>query len=246
MLSVELLGGLAIALAGMPFAGLVVSRYRASPPDTRRDLLASDAVKWLLLAVLCGYVVFVEGRPLSSMTGRSFDPSSFAIIVVTGTIVLFTASAVTTPLFNRFGVGGLEGEMSQLTSLSRRQRIFVAVTAGVTEEALFHGYAIERLLELTGNPLLAGGISFVAFTLGHAVGWNRGAVARIAVPALLTTVLYLIVRDVVALMAIHSLNNVASLLLAGAIATDSSGAGGVGDTAESADGAASQKDEPSQ
>ena len=197
----------------MSIAGVAVDRYLPDIDDPRADLLVSDLSKWAVFLLLCGYVVFVEGRPLSSLSGRSLDPLSFVAVVGGGLLVLLTASVATAPLFDRFGVGGLEGELSQLGTLSRRHRLFVAFTAGVTEEALFHGYAIERLLETTGRPLLAGTVSFVAFTAGHVMGWNRDAVLRIAVPALLTTVIYLLVRDVVALMAIHALNDAAGLLL---------------------------------
>ncbi|KAB1197635.1 MULTISPECIES: type II CAAX prenyl endopeptidase Rce1 family protein [Haloferax] len=213
MLSVELLGGLTIALAGLSLVGVGVDRYLPDIDDPRTDLLVSDLSKWGVFALLCGYVVLVEGRPLSSLSGRSLDPLSFVAVVGGGLAVLFVASVATAPFFDRIGVGDLDGGLSQLGSLSLRHRLFVALTAGVTEEALFHGYAIERLLEATGNPLLAGGVSFAAFTASHAMGWNRGAVVRIAVPALLTTVIYLLVRDVVALMAIHALNDAAGLLL---------------------------------
>ncbi len=209
----ELVGGLVIALAGMSIVGVGVDRYLPAVDDPRADLLVSDLSKWAVFLLLCGYVVAVEGRPLSSLSGRSLDPLSFVVVVGGGLLVLLTASVATAPLFDRFGVGDLGEELSELAVLSRPQRIFVALTAGVTEEALFHGYAIERLLEATGSPLLAGTISFAAFTAGHAMGWNRGAVVRIAVPALLTTVMYLLVRDVVALMAIHALNDAAGLLL---------------------------------
>ncbi|KAB1192815.1 CPBP family intramembrane metalloprotease [Haloferax sp. MBLA0076] len=214
MLSVEVLGGLFIALAGVSLVGVAIDRYVPDPGDPRADLVLSDTGKWGVFLTLCAYVVVVEGRPLSSLTGRTLDPLSFVAVVGGGVFVLFAASVLTAPVFDRVGIGDLGDGMSQLASLSVRHRLLVAFTAGVTEEALFHGYAIERLLEATGSPLLAGSVSFVAFTASHALGWDRGAVARIAVPALLTTVMYLLVRDVVALMAIHALNDAAGLLLA--------------------------------
>ncbi|ELZ73785.1 CPBP family intramembrane metalloprotease [Haloferax sp. Atlit-10N] len=226
MVTVAVLGGLAVALFGMAVAGLLADRYLSEPDDLRADLLVSDANKWAVFALLCGYVLVVEGRPLSSMTGRSLDPLAFVAVVGGGVFLLFAANAVTTPVFDRLGVGGLDEGMTGLASLSVRHRLFVAGTAGVTEQVLFHGYAVERLLELTGSPLLAGGVSFAAFTASHAVGWERGAVARIAVPALLTTVVYLLVRDVVALACIHALNDAVGLLLAGSVekADDADGA----------------------
>lgn len=217
MVTVAVLGGLAVALCGLAAVGLLADRYLAEPADLRADLLVSDANKWAVFALLCGYVLVVEERPLSSMSGRALDPLAFVAVVGGGVFVLFAANAVTTPVFDRLGVGGLDEGLAGLGSLSVRHRLFVAGTAGITEEVLFHGYAIERLLELTGSPLLAGGVSFAAFTASHAVGWERGAVARIAVPALLTTVMYLLVRDVVALVCIHALNDAVGLLLVGSV-----------------------------
>ncbi|AFK17833.1 hem operon protein [Haloferax mediterranei ATCC 33500] len=216
-MNVEILGGLVVALGGMSIVGLVTDRYLSEPDNLRTDLLVSDANKWVVFALLCSYVILVEGRQLSSMTGRALDPLSFVAVVGGGVFALFAANALTAPLFDRFEVGGLGNDMSEFTSLSIRHRLFVAATAGITEEVLFHGYAIERLLDVTGSPLIAGGVSFVAFTASHAVGWDRGAVARIAVPALLTTVMYLLVRDVVVLVAIHALNDAVGLLLVGSV-----------------------------
>ncbi len=204
----------------MPAVSLVTDRIGIEGDDFRADLLVSDASKWAVFLLLCGFVVFVEGRPLSSISGRSLDPLAFVAAVGGGVILLFAASAVATPIFERFGIGGVNDEMTRFGSLSVPHRLGVAATAGITEEALFHGYAIERLLEATGSPLIAGSISFVAFTLGHVVGWDRDSVVRIAVPALVTTLFYLLIRDVVALMAIHALNDAVGLLLAGSIERD--------------------------
>jgi membrane protease YdiL (CAAX protease family) len=205
----------------MPAVGLLTDRLGIDGEDFRTDLLVSDASKWAVFLLLCGFVVFVEGRPLSSLSGRSLDPLSFVAAVGGGVILLFAASAAATPLFERFGIGGVSDEMTRFGSLSVPHRLGVAATAGITEEALFHGYAIERLLEATGSPLIAGGVSFVAFTFGHVVGWDRDSVVRIAVPALVTTLLYLLIRDVVALMAIHAVNDAVGLLLVGSFESES-------------------------
>lgn len=231
--------GLVVALAGMAIAGLASDRYLPELDDARTDILLSDAAKWALFGLLCLVVVVGEGRPLSSLTGVRLAVPSFVAVVVTGVGVLFAANLLTAPVFDRLGVGGLGEGLDQFVSLSTPHRLFVALTAGVTEEALFHGYAIERLLELTGSPLLAGTASFLAFTFGHVVGWDRGAVARIAVPALVTTALYLLVRDVVALMAIHALNDAVGLLLVDRLADGGAGppASAATADADSSDGA---------
>jgi membrane protease YdiL (CAAX protease family) len=50
------------------------------------------------------------------------------------------------------------------------------VTAGVVEEALFRGYAIERLALLTGDVGSAALLALVVFALVHLPAWGPGPV----------------------------------------------------------------------
>jgi len=218
--------GLVIALAGFT----LLDRARrargesaaAAGADRSSDLrdhatdLREHAWKWAIPAILL-VVVVAEGNSLASIGWRIDAPGRLLRQVGVGVVVLSGLNLLTAPLWARVGDGGesLAAGISSFSSLSHSERLFVAFTAGATEETAFHGYALERLLALTGSVPFAGGVAFLAFTLGH-VGdtWDRHAVLRIAQPALVTTLLYLWFRSLPALIAIHALNDAVGLLLA--------------------------------
>ncbi|WP_101295079.1 CPBP family intramembrane glutamic endopeptidase [Halegenticoccus soli] len=209
------LGGLALALAlgGMPIAGRLHDRLRPTDLPASRDLLEGDLLKWAVAGGVVAYTLFVERLPLSSLSGRSLSPSAFVAAVCGGTALLVSASAVASPAFDRLGVGRTDEGLSPFSELSTGRRLFVVATAGVTEELAFRGYAVERLVAVTGSPALAGGASFAAFTAAHASGRSRDEVLRVSVPALVTTLLYLRLRNLPALICVHALNDALGLLL---------------------------------
>ncbi|RLM56779.1 CPBP family intramembrane metalloprotease [Halobellus sp. Atlit-31R] len=229
--------GLAVALVG--FEALDRVRYtfaarrgrHAEPDDAAPDgsrseprgpvpPLATDlrehVWKWSVPALLV-VVVAVEGNSLASIGWRIDSVERLVFQVGVGLAAMIGSNILFAPLWARVGDGGesLAAGLGSFASLSVPERLFVAFTAGATEETAFHGYALERLLALTGNLPLSGGVAFVAFTLGHTgETWDRDAVARIAQPALMTTLLYLWFRSLPALIAIHALNDAVGLLLA--------------------------------
>lgn len=204
------LAGLVVALVGFELLG----RAREALGVTGDDELRDHLWKWVVPAALL-VVVALEGKTLASVGWRVGSISEFLRDVVVGLAVMVGANFLTAPLWSRVGDGGeslLEGIRS-FASLSVSERLFVAFTAGATEEFAFHGYAVERLLALTGSYPLAGFVSFAAFTLGHlGETWDRHAVARIAQPALLTTLLYLWFRSLPVLVAVHTVNDAVGLL----------------------------------
>lgn len=213
--------GLLVALVG--FAVLDRTRRAVSAVESpaagagpRSVDLREHAWKWAVPAMLL-LVVAAEGNSLSSIGWRIASPSALLGQVLVGFGVLTGSHVLTAPLWARVGDGGesLAAGIGSFTSLSTPERLFVAVTAGATEETAFHGYALERLLSLTGSVPLAGGLSAAAFVVGHAGDtWDRDAIARIAQPALVMTLLYLWFRSLPALIAIHALNDSLALLLA--------------------------------
>jgi hypothetical protein len=229
--------GLVVALAGFRLLDRmrrVIDRRRdtaSDPPGRGRSATASvreHAWKWVIPACLF-ILLLVEGAPLASIGWRVSSPATFLRQVGAGLIALFGVNVLSIPVWARVGDQGesLAAGLGAFASLSVSERLFVAVTAGATEETAFHGYAIERLLALTGSIPLAGGVSFAAFTLGHLGGaWDRHAVVRIAQPALVTTLLYLQFRSLPVLIAVHTLHDAVALLFAGRFAPQDGGDGG--------------------
>ncbi len=232
--------GLATALVGFRLLDRVrraIGERRAGPSrSAERDRpaaidLREHAWKWAIPACLL-LLVAAEGRSLASVGWRIGSPATALRQVGLGLVALFGLNVLSAPLWARVGDRGdsLAAGIGAFATLSVPERLFVAITAGATEETAFHGYTIERLLALTGSVPLAGGVGFAAFALGHLGDtWDRHAVARIAQPALVTTLLYLQFRSLPTLIAIHALHDAAVLLLAGRFAARSDGGDGGSD-----------------
>lgn len=223
-MSLLALAGVAFALGGLTATDRLSGRLGVSTGGATD--LRGHAFKWVPAGLLVGYVLLVEGRPLASLGWRlppsaplgavTLAPASVALAAVGGGYLLTVlAGAAVDGVLAWLDVAVEDGMVGRFAELSVPGRLFVALTAGVVEELLFHGYAIERLLELTGSPLVAGLLSFGAFTLAHLGDtWGPAAVARIAAPALATTLLYLAVRSLPVLIAVHVLVDATGLLLA--------------------------------
>jgi uncharacterized protein len=85
--------------------------------------------------------------------------------------------------------------------------------AGVTEEIVYRGYAIERLTFLTGRRWLAALLAGAAFLVAH---WSWGATQLILVgfATLIFTSLYLWRRDLLCCMLAHALADLIGFALA--------------------------------
>jgi hypothetical protein len=224
--------GLVVALVGFRLLDRGRRAIRDRRPDASRSAertrpaatdLREHAWKWAIPVCLL-LLLAAEGRSLASIGWRIESPAVALRQVGVGVAALAGLNVLSAPLWARLGDRGdsLATGLGAFAALSVPERLFVAVTAGATEETAFHGYAIERLLALTGSVPLAGGVGFAAFAVGHLGDtWDRHAVARIAQLALVTTLLYLQFRSLPVLIAIHALHDAAVLLLADRFASRS-------------------------
>lgn len=90
--------------------------------------------------------------------------------------------------------------------------VCAGITAGVVEELLYRGYAIERLSALTGNIWLGALLSLAAFVTVHVPWWGVGAALAVLPAGALLTVLYVWRRDIAANMVAHAGTAVVQLL----------------------------------
>jgi len=210
--------GIAFSLVGLRLLQPLSDRFD-------EDALARHALKWLPAGLLLAYSRLVEGRELESVGIRWDGLGPYLRRVVVGTVVLLGANLVLQPLQERLpGSDTFEAELAQFTAFSLPERVFIAVTAGVTEELLFRGYATERLEELTGSRLAAAGIPTAVFVVLHrGEQWSWTSVARMAQPAVITAGLYLRFRDLLALATIHALNDIVGLVFAERFTDQSAG-----------------------
>src|SRR5205807_8231274 len=113
---------------------------------------------WVLLGLLAAIVIWWERRSLSSIGLASWRWQSLSWGLGCAACIV-AISAITIPYLTMIGVVDLSRGLAVVASWPLWFRIVAVGTAGVVEESLFRGYAIERLASLTGSYGWAGVIS---------------------------------------------------------------------------------------
>ncbi len=110
---------------------------------------------WMLFGLVIAIMLRWEKQPLSSI-GLRWRRSSVAWGLLLTVIVIYVTAPLGSWALARTGLPGFEAGSSKLAELPIWFLAVAAVTAGVVEETLYRGYAIERLALFTGNILWAG------------------------------------------------------------------------------------------
>lgn len=196
--------GLTIALVAPPLFAIVPPRLFGSVPSLR-----SSVVLQLLYCGLVPLIVWIvvrwERLPLSSIGMRGFRWSSIGWALVLWLLIGFVLPQLTGPMIVRFGSHGLQAGLQALSNYPEWFLVVVGATGGVIEETLYRGYAVERLVTLTGREWLGGAIVVAIFTLAHVPMWGLGFALAADLPfAVVMTAFYLWRRDLVASALAHS------------------------------------------
>ena len=196
---VAILIGLALALAlpFLPLSDLVAKSAGIDP------MLAREATWWGLAALVFLYSLMVEGRGPSSFGLRLPGWRSLVFGVLGALAVFAVAGAVVV-----FGLPFLQlkqnaAALNELLAQPFDLRLAIVARAGVVEEFLFRGYAIERLYELTGSRFVAGLVPLVIFAVGHVIYWGPAQILVAGAAGLVLTLLYLWRRDLASNMVAH-------------------------------------------
>lgn len=183
------------------------------------DRFLSIWIFWIAVAIVLFISVRLENIPLAefgithntrSLRYRLIEMIVALIIGVIVAIVLFVFSDTVRTWLDK---------PSELTFDPEHVLPFWVVlpawiTASFTEELLFRSYPIERLTMLTGNRWIASGISVVAFTLLHLIGWDWIHVLTLVFPgAIMLTGLYLWRKSLWFVVIVHSVINLPLLFL---------------------------------
>ena len=201
--------GLLLAF-GLPELGLVKRLFdgTAIGPRVGREIV------WVGLgAMMLLWVMLVERLPLASIglvrpTWRTIAWGLAGAVALMATAVL--SFSVIVPAL------GWQQNMKMTASIVEVPLALVittAIVAGVTEEILYRGYAIERLSFLLGHRWLAGLLAGAAFLLGHAA-WGGAQMIVVAFGTVIFVGLYLWRRDLPCLMIAHILADGIGFLLA--------------------------------
>jgi membrane protease YdiL (CAAX protease family) len=168
-------------------------------------VLLNEAVVWSLALLVLAIVLFWERRPLASIgLGRPTRGAILAGAGVTGALLVLAMIAGLA--LQAAGMSTTdESQVALVVGLPIWLQLFLALSAGFTEEVLFRGYAIERMTELTGRRWLGALIPVVVFGAVHAPfwGWAHALVAGLS--GLWLTLVYLWRRNLWTNITAHAL-----------------------------------------
>jgi len=181
-----------------------------------RDDTVNIGVKWLVVAGLSLIAFRAQGRPPSELGVRGVRWRDVPAVVA-GVIIGIVLS----------GVAGCTvampppsvDDLQEIATVPLILRVALVVTAGICEEFIYRGFAIEEMTCLTGKRWLSAVIAWAFFTGGHAHLYHLSA--ALIVPGTLgavLTVLYLWQGNLASCALIHAIVDALFLVILPALA----------------------------
>lgn len=204
--------GLCVALGG-PVLLVSPADKLLGDPDRLATKLREQAALWILLVLVLSVVLWWEKRPLSSIGLRPLRWQSFMWgLALAGVFVKLVVPAAVWAL-NAAGIAGFESGVAKIVVLPIWFRVLAVVSAGIVEETLFRGYAVERLSWLTGSYWWAGLIVVPVFALVHLPFWGSGLVLTSFVTGGVATAFYVWKQDLLANIVAHVVVDALGLII---------------------------------
>ena len=166
-------------------------------------------IHWLNLVALIGVILYAEKLPLTSIGLKRPRWWTFPLGLLAGAIIINVSGILVSVL----KVSSEKNFAALLMSLPFVVRLLIVVTAGIFEEVLFRGYALERLATAFNNKWAAGAITVVVFTLAHVPAVGLMHLLPVFIVSLFVTLLYLWQRNLVVNMIAHATIDGVALLL---------------------------------
>ena len=177
--------GLVIAFGGV---GALVSPLGKvlGPPDRTATHVRGHAALWLLAASVLAIVVFWERRPLDSLWWRTPDWRTVALAVALAVTHVKVVFPFNLWLLKRSGLPGFQTGVERVLVLPLWLRIVAVVTAGVVP----------------------------AFAFLHYPNWGPGPVLTFVVAGTVSAVVFVLTRDLAAMILAHVLVDGNGLIVA--------------------------------
>ncbi|HEY2351010.1 MAG TPA: CPBP family intramembrane glutamic endopeptidase [Candidatus Acidoferrum sp.] len=176
-------------------------------------LISHELLWWLAVVIVFFYAVRIERLPLSSIGLRRPGLWDLVLAILTGVLMVVGIVVIYSVVFPRFHLQMNTREMNSLMSTPFWYRFLLVTRAAVAEEALFRGYPLERLIELSGSRWIAALLSWAAFTIAHLSSWGWPQLIVAGFGGVLLTALYLWRRNLYANMLAHWIADGAGFLL---------------------------------
>ena len=170
------------------------------------------AVEFWLQVTLCAigaFVLFVvvrlERLPLGTIGVRRPASSTIVAAFALYALAFVLVPLVIRPLVAAVGQPGADAGVARIRTWPVWFRVFVAMTSGAVEETLYRGYAVERLVALTGRQWVAATLAIAAFAAAHIPFWGAEFALTADLAAGVVLVLfYLWRRELLANILAHS------------------------------------------
>jgi membrane protease YdiL (CAAX protease family) len=176
-------------------------------------LWGREVLWWVLVFALYAYILMVERRPLSSIGFRRLRWMDVLLAIITGSLMVGGVIFIYFVLFPLLHLKMNAGEMSSILKTPFWYRVMLVTRAAVAEETLFRGYPIVRIEEWSGSRIVAGVLTWAAFTFAHLGSWGGAQLIVAGFGGLLLTVLFLWRRNLWANMLAHWIADGAGFLL---------------------------------
>jgi membrane protease YdiL (CAAX protease family) len=172
-------------------AMVLIGTVTARIDDPMRRLLLGNGAIWGLTLLLLAGIVLWEERPLASI--GLVKPTRTAVLVGVAAILVVGAFAVTAGAAMKLSGIPLDDQQQNrlLVDSPVWLQAFVVISAGFTEEILFRGYPIERVIELTHSRWLGGLAPVFLFGAVHVPTWGIPHAIVAAVAGIGFTLIYL-------------------------------------------------------
>lgn len=206
--------GTKLKLSALLFMAIVLAPIGAwaFPEEGLPALIGREAVFWALTLAIVVYVLFVERRPLSSVSWKAARWSSVLIGVAAAAVTIAGMAVIYLAVFPALQLSGADGDPVAL-STPLWFMVGLVIRAAIFEELFFRGFMIERLTEITGSRWPAAMLALAAFTFSHLGGWGPAHLIVAGFGGLVLTALYLWRRDLLTNMIAHFATNAIGLLL---------------------------------
>ena len=192
--------GLVLALFGIP-AITTLHRMLSPDPMANEAVMIRELAILLLVAIVLWLVSAKEKLPFASIgirTDRIWRSLGWGVLVA---VACLAAAVACLAAYSALGIKyGSDSGIARSLPLV----LLTVIRAGIAEEVLYRGYALERLQSLTGSKWIAAGITLLLFTGFHYRQGLAGIVLVLIIATILTA-FYLWRRDLIANIFAHFL-----------------------------------------
>ena len=192
--------GLAIAF-GWPLILLIPGVSSFSITNIRNDVV-NIGLKWLVVAGLCAIVFRAQRRPLSELGIRGVRWRD-VLAAIGGAIIGIVLIGVACRMM---ALLPSVNDLKEIAAIPLSLRTALVLTAGICEEFIYRGFAIEELTFLKSKRWLSAVVTWGFFTVSHALPGKLST--ALFVPGTLgavLTVLYLCRRNLASCALMHAI-----------------------------------------